>query len=144
MTARTDHHHCCPLNCVRGSVLSAAWDSWEKAGKKSAVSGFVTTMASKSALEICSRLWGPCHCFGRDNSAEALSWTILFKAGPPANANAAQGWMSFFTVVGWVGVPATLHAQSDSFSFYKTSLPFRKINLQWKIILVVWNSESAT
>lgn len=51
-------------------------EDWLKK-KKSVVSGSVTTMASqkkRSTLEICSRaLWGPCHCFGRDNSGEALS-----------------------------------------------------------------------
>ena len=38
--------------------------------------------------------------------------------------------LSFFTVVGCAGVPATLHARSASFIFSKieTSLPFRKIN----------------
>lgn len=46
---------------------------------------------------------------------------------------------SFFTLVGWAGGPATLHARSASFISYKLKIPFL-----FGQFLVVWILETAT
>ena len=67
---------------------------------------------------------GPCHCFGKDNSAEALSWAILFKAGPPANANVAQGCLVFLYISGMSWWPSHASRSVCFIYFLQAQDPF--------------------
>lgn len=77
----------CKSICAYCSVRQMR-ESWLT--KKQQMNGFVRTMGSKSSLQFCCWLWGPLHCFGRDDRADAYSQAILFKVRPPAYASASQ------------------------------------------------------
>lgn len=144
MTAHTDHHHCCPLNCVRGSVLSAAWDSWEKAGKNQWWVVLSQQWHQKAHWKFAANCGGHAIVLVEITALRQRAGPYCLKEDPPPTPTQLKAALSFFTVVGWAGVPATLHAQSASFILLKikTSLSSRKIKSQWKIVLVlmkVWD-----
>lgn len=146
VTAHADHHHCCPWNCVWGSVLNAAWGSWEKAGKNQWWVVLSQQWHQKAHWKFATDCGGHAIVLVEITALRHRAGPYCLKEDPLQMPVQLKTALSFFTVVGWASVPATLHAQSASLILHKTKtslLLLGKINSQWKIVPVIWNLEVA-
>lgn len=131
------------FNCVRGSVLTAAWGSWEKAGKNQWWVLLSQQWHQNAPWKFATDCGGHAIVLVKITALRQRAGLYCLKEDPLQTPTQLKAALSFFTAVGWARVPATLHARPASFIFYtiETSLLFRRRNSQWKI--VVWNFETA-
>lgn len=129
MTAPNDCHHCWPFDLWGADLCSPLRATAGRKLQEISDDLFCHNKGIKKCTENLQPIVGE-GCGGRAIVLVEITvprhWAgpYCLKEDPLRTPTELKAASSFFTVVGWAGVPATLHARSASFIFHKPGTCF--------------------